>query len=176
MTTINNVHLDSLVQAIKAAEADPTKAWRPQRVEGEWVFEEGGAQFRAEIPFEGGKVTFETDQPTTLGGGGTRPGPMHYCFFGLAACYTSTFATIASQMGIRLQRLGVKLEAKQNFSRVFGLSQAPVLDEVQISLSVRSDAPREKLMEAERLAQERCPAVYTLTNPVRLAATLEVEG
>ncbi len=83
---------------------------------------------RQRFSFEGSKIVMESDQPKNLGGGGTRPGPLHYCFFGLVSCYTATFAATASQMGIRLRRLTARLEGDLNFSRVFGLSNEPVME------------------------------------------------
>ena len=175
MAVLNNVNVGMLEQVSKEAETDRSKVKRSQKVEGEWLLEEGGPQFRAEVSFEGGKIVMESDQPRNLGGGGTRPGPLHYCFFGLVSCYTATFATMASMMGIELKRLTAKLEGGLNFSRVFGLSREPVMEEIRIALQVESDAPREKLEEAERLAYERCPAVFALTEQVRLNTSLEVK-
>ncbi len=175
MATVNHVNLDVLQQIVSEAKTDKSKLRRTQKIEGEWLFEDNGPQFRAEIAFEGGKMVMEADQPRNLGGGGTRPGPMHYCFFGLISCYTSTFATVAGQMGIKLNKLSARLEGNLNFGRVFGLSHDPVMEEVRIVLSVESDAPRSKLEELEKLAYERCPAVFALTEKVKLKTSLEVK-
>jgi len=175
MVTLNNVNVGMLEQVMKEAETDKSKVKRSQKVDGEWLLEEGGPQFRAEVSFEGGKIVMESDQPTILGGSGTRPGPLHYCFFGLVACYTATFATTASMMGIELKRLTAKLEGNLNFSRVFGLSREPVMEEIRIALQVESDATQEKLEEVEKLAYERCPAVFALTEQVKLNTSLEVK-
>ncbi|MDP2953562.1 MAG: OsmC family protein, partial [Chloroflexota bacterium] len=121
MAILNNVNVGVLEQVVREARTDRSKVKRSQRIEGEWLLKEGGPQFRAEVSFEGGKLVMEADQPKNLGGGGTRPGPLHYCFFGLVACYTATFAAVASQMGIKLQKLTARLEGDLNFSRVFGL-------------------------------------------------------
>lgn len=174
MTILNNVNVSMLEQVIRETEADKSKVKRHQKIQGEWLLEKGQPQFRAEVSFEGGKVIMESDQPKNLGGGGTRPGPLHYCFFGLVSCYTATFAAMASQMGIVLGKLTASLEGDLNFSRVFGLSKEPVMKEIYIALQVESDAPREKLEEAEKLARERCPAVFALTEPVKLNTTLDI--
>jgi uncharacterized OsmC-like protein len=170
MTVLNNVNME----ALERTAADPALVRRKQQASGEWLLETGGPQFRAEVIFEGGKVVMESDQPSFLEGGGTRPGPLHYCFFGLASCYTATFATVAAQMGLTLKKLSARLEADLDFSRVFGLSQNPIMEEVRITLSVESDAPKDKLEEVERLAYERCPAVFALTSQVRLKPALEL--
>lgn len=173
MSSLNNVNVSILEQVTKEAQTDKSKVRRSQKIKGEWLLEEGQPQFRAEVSFEGGKVVMESDQPRNLGGGGTRPGPLHYCFFGLLSCYTATFATMASLMGIKLRKLSAKVEGDLNFSRVFGLSRDPVMEEVRLTLHVESAASREKLEEAERLAYERCPAVFALTEQVKLKTTLE---
>ena len=174
MTILNNINVSALEQVIKEAETDTSKVKRTQKIEGEWLLKEGGPQFQAEVSFEGGKIIMESDQPNNLGGGGTRPGPLHYCFFGLVSCYTATFAAMASQVGIKLTKLTARLEGDLNFSRVFGLSQEPVIEEIRIALEVESNAPREKLKEAERLAYERCPAVFALTERVKLNTMMKV--
>jgi uncharacterized OsmC-like protein len=174
MAILNNVNVGMLEQVITEAEIDKSKVKRSQKIEGEWLLDEGGPQFRAEVSFEGGKIVMESDQPKNLGGGGTRPGPLHYCFFGLVSCYTATFAVMASQMGIRLRKLTATLDGDLNFSRVFGLSREPVMEEIRIVLQVESDATHEKLEEAEKLAYERCPAIFALTERVKLKTSLEV--
>lgn len=176
MTRINNVDLEVVEKTGKEFKEDPHKARKTQVIEGEWLLEEGGPQFRSQISYERGETTFEADQPRNLGGGGQFPGPMHYCycFYGLASCYTATFATMASQLGITLKKLATKVEADLNFARVFGLADDPVMEEVRVTLFVESDAPQEKLNQAEELAQKRCPVVYTLTNPVKLATKVKI--
>ncbi len=175
MAVLNNVNVSALEKITTEGKTDKSKVKRTQKIEGEWLLQEGGPQFRAEISFEGGKIILESDQPNNMGGGGTRPGPLHYCFFGLVACYTSTFAATASMMGIELRRLTAKLEGNLNYSRVFGLSQEPVMEEIRIALQVDSDASMDKLEELEKLAYERCPAVFALTEKVKLTTSLEVD-
>ena len=99
MARINNVDVGVLEKVVEEFKADLSKAKKTKVIEGEWLLEEGSPQFRAEISYENGKTTFEADQPTNLGGGGNLPGPMHYCFYGLASCYTATFATMAGMLG-----------------------------------------------------------------------------
>lgn len=174
MERINNVDLQKIQSTESQIKSDASVAKKTQVIEGEWNLEEGDAQFRANIKFEGGETIFEMDNPTFMGGSGSLPGPMHYCFYGLASCYTGTFATMAAMLGIKLKKLTTKVEADVNFSRVFGLGDAPVMEEVRVILQVKSDAPEEKIKEAEKLALERCPVVYTLRNPVKLTPKIEI--
>ena len=150
MGRINNVDLSKVMEFGEQIKNDPDKAKRTQVIEGEWLINEGGAQFRSAIKFEGGETVFEVDSPTFMGGGGKFPGPMHYCFYGLASCYTATFATMAAMLGIELKK------------------------EVRLILNVVSDAPEDKIREAEELAIQRCPVVFTLKNPVKLTPSIKI--
>jgi len=48
MTILNNVNVGRLEQVTKEAEIDKSKVKQTQKVDGEWLFEEGGPQFKAE--------------------------------------------------------------------------------------------------------------------------------
>jgi uncharacterized OsmC-like protein len=174
MDRLNNVDVDGIERFADGIRRDPSGARRTQVIEGEWLLEEGGAQFRSTVRYEGGETVFLSDNPTFMGGGGSLPGPMHYCFYGLASCYTGIFASAASLLGIRLSRLSARVEADVDFSRVFGTGDDPIMEEVRVKLAVESDAPEEKIREAEEMALRRCPVVYTLRNPVRLMPSLEI--
>jgi uncharacterized OsmC-like protein len=119
---------------------------------GEWVLGNGAPQFRAILQYEHGQSVLEMDNPSFMGGGGTLPGPMHYCFSGLAACYASTFAIVAAELGLELRQLRVRVEADVNFLRTFGLADAPTMEEVRVQLLIDSPASDEQLQHAEELA------------------------
>lgn len=174
MSRMNNVDLSKVEEFGNQIKGHAEKARKTQVIEGEWLLNEGGAQFKSAIKFEGGQTVFEVDSPTFMGGGGTLPGPMHYCFYGLASCYTATFATMAAMFGIKLKKLTTRVEADVNFSRVFGLGDQPVMEEVRVTLNVVSDAPEDKIKEAEELAIQRCPVVFTLKNPVKLVPGITI--
>lgn len=171
---INNVDVQKVNAFEEKIKNDPSSAKKTQVIKGEWIATDSEVQFQSSIEFEGGTTLFKVDNPTFMGGGGNFPGPMHYCFFGLASCYTGTFATMASALGIQIKSLFTTVEADINFSRVFGISDAPVMEEVRVVLHVESGAPEEKIKEAEKLALERCPVVFTLKNPVNLKADLDI--
>jgi len=174
MERINNVDVQNVQSFETQIKNDPAAAKKTQVVEGEWMLENGDVQFQSNIKFEGGETVFKVDNPTFMGGGGKLPGPMHYCFYGLASCYTGTFATMAAMLGVQLKKLTTKVEADVNFSRVFGVSDVPTIEEVRVTLRVDSDAPEDIIKEAEKLALERCPVVFTLRNPVKLVPKLEI--
>ncbi|MCL4465578.1 MAG: OsmC family protein [Chloroflexi bacterium] len=170
--SLNNVDSERVGQTVAGFQANLDTARKTQRVEGVWNLAPGQPQFTARLAISGGEYVLEADQPPFLGGGGTRPGPVQYAVFGLAACYTATFVTLASGQGIVLEEVRTAAEFDLNFARVFGIADLPTVEEVRVTVSVRSNADEQTLSTLAQLAKERCPASYCLTNPIRLTPTV----
>lgn len=174
---IYKVELKKLRDTIEHVKKNPDEAKRVTKIEGTWNTDEGdGPQFEAEIGFEKGKMNFEMTQPTFLGGSGTKPGPMHYCLFGLASCYAASFAMVAAMEDFPLDGLKIIAENRIDFSKILGLSNNPPIEGVKINAIVKSDAPEHEIRRIEKLAKERCPVVFCLTNPIKLETELEVQS
>lgn len=172
MASINHVNMEKLKELMEAIKENSSNAKIAPKVVGEWIFEEGEPQFSSKIEIEGGRFTVEADMPSKLGGWGTRPGPLHYCLYGLASCYAFTFAALAAMEGVTLKRLEMEAEGHIDVSKVLGLSENPIVEEIKWKVIVDSEADEEKIGKLKRLAEERCPAVYCLTNPVKLTIDL----
>ncbi len=160
--------MEKLKELMGMIEEDPANAKMTSKITGEWLFEEGQPQFRSQIEVEGGTFTVEADMPTKLGGWGTVPGPLHYCLYGLASCYAFTFAALAGMEGVVLNKLEMEAEVHIDVSKVLGLSDKPIVEEVRWTVTTDSDADDQTIEKLKKLAEERCPAVYCLTNPVKL--------
>ena len=177
MKIVNHVNLENLKKTEERFREDIRLAKKINRIEGEWILDdETGPQFSAKIPLEKGAMVVEADQPTSLGGGGTRPGPMHYCLYGVAACFAATFASIAAEEDVVLKRLNVTAEAEMDLSRSFGLSKNPVVTDVSFKVDVETDSSEETIKRVEGLAKERCPAVFCLTQPITLNIKINKKG
>ncbi len=169
---MNHVNLKKLNELVETVKKDPENAKLNPKITGKWIFEMNQPQFRSIMDIEGKQFTVDADMPTKLGGWGTKPGPLHYCLYGLASCYVSTFATLAAMEGVTLKRLEIEAESQVDFSKVLGLSEKPIVEGVKWRVKVSSDAPKEKIEMLKKLAEERCPAVYCLTNPIKLTINL----
>ncbi len=66
MATLNNVNVGILERVAEEAKTDKSKVKRSQKIDGEWLLEEGGPQFRAEVSFEGGKIVPAVEGPYSL--------------------------------------------------------------------------------------------------------------
>src|SRR3989338_2667975 len=169
---LNNINLDKADAFVEEVKQDKSKAIKIKKVEGSWNFIEGKSQFKSTLEHPNGTTVVEADGPPFIGGSGIKPDPVQYCLFGLAACFAQTFASIAAEKGIKLDKLKVAAENKVNLSKALGLSNEPIVERVKLLIEV-SDVDKDKLKEIEQLAEERCPGVYCLTNPIKLDIELK---
>ena len=169
----NNVNLQGMMSFMEQAKADPGLLKKEKSVEGTWNFTEGQPQFKATLAYAGGERTLEADLAPFLGGTGGAPDPIQYCLYGLAACFGGTFMAIAAGEGVILKSLRVVAENQVDFSRAMGMGTKPVVEKVMLKLIAESDAPQAKLQELEKLARERCPGVYCLTQPIPLETSVQ---
>ena len=172
---LNNINTDAAGKFMEEARNDPQIAKKSKRVEGEWVFEEGKPQFKATLAFKEGERVVESDFAPFMGGKGLAPDPIQYCLYGMAACYAGTFVSLAAMDGIALRRLKISVENKMDLTRTLGLSSNPIVEGVEVTLTVASDVQRERLEQIEALARDRCPGVYCLINPIQLTTRLVTE-
>ena len=170
---MHNVNVDALNQTIANAEQDPSALTQHVSFNGEWQSTDGVPQFRASIPVPNGEpVIFEADYPPPMGGSGAAPNPLAYCFWGGMACYAMTYAQEAARQGIELRTLRARTEAQVDMTRALGVTDNPPVQHIDWYLEVDADAPPEQLDELKRIADERCPGVYCLRNPIELATHL----
>ncbi len=172
---LNNINTDAAGKFMEEARNDPQIAKKSKRVEGEWVFEEGKSQFKATLAFKEGERVVESDFAPFMGGKGLAPDPIQYCLYGMAACYAGTFVSLATMEGIALRGLKISVENKVDLTRTLGLSSNPIVEGVEVTLTVASDVQRERIEQIEALARDRCPGVYCLINPIQLTTNLVTE-
>jgi uncharacterized OsmC-like protein len=173
---LNNINTDATGKFLEEVKSDPQVAKKTKRVEGEWVFEEGKPQFRATLAFKEGEKVVDSDFAPFMGGRSLAPDPIQYCLYGMAACYAATFVSLATMEGIGFRGLKIAVENKVDLTRTLGLSSNPIVEEIELTLTVSSNANREKLEQIGVLAKDRCPGVYCLTNPIRLKTNLVTEN
>ena len=173
---MHNVNVEALNETVEKARENPAAVRQQAEFSGEWNVQEGPPQFRGTIPHPGGEMIFEADFPPPMGGTGSAPNPLAYCFWGGLACYAMTFAQEAARQGVQLRALRAHAEAEVDQTRALGLSDRPPVDQVDWRLEVDADADADKLEELKRLADEHCPGVFCLRNPIALNTTLQNES
>lgn len=109
------------------------------------------------------------DEPETLGGTDQAPNPVEYLIGAAGSCFAITFEVMASQAGIQLESVEVKIEADLNASVFLGLEEGNggILHPV-IHLKAVADAPQEKLKTIAEAALSKSPVLSSLTEQIQL--------
>lgn len=172
---INNVDVDKILQTVQNGKKDRATLKKPVKMQGEWNFDpQKGYQFRTEIAYEKGKQVLEIDSPSFLGGNGNRLGPMAYCVAGITSCFIGTFVSIASSQGINLTKLTVNTECGVNFAKTFDISDDPISEGINFSIDAQAEnADKQKLEQLIKMAEERCPAVYSMSHVIKVSVQLK---
>ncbi|HXV89621.1 MAG TPA: OsmC family protein [Nitrososphaeraceae archaeon] len=171
---INNVDMDKISHTTAMGKKDKSTLRKPVRLQGEWILDSAtGYQFKTELSYENGKQIIEIDSPSFLGGNGNRLGPMAYCVAGLASCFIATFVTVAAGRGIRLTKLTANVECKINFAKTFDVADEPISEGITFNIDAVSDnADKSELQQLLHMAEERCPAIYSMSHRINVEATI----
>jgi uncharacterized OsmC-like protein len=166
---VNNVNLSNINGFVEQGKKNRDLLKKVIKLEGEWILDPSkGYQFRTELAYEKGKQVIEIDSPTWLGGNGNRLSPMAYCIAGITSCFIATFASIAASKGIRLKRLTVSSNCTINFAKTFDVADEPINEAVNFEVNAEAEnASRQELEEVLRLAEDRCPAMYSMKNVIK---------
>ena len=164
---MHNVNVEAVERtAAKAAQDGMTQA---VAFSGEWQTTDGEPQFRTSFPIpNGAEVVFEADFPPPMGGSGSAPNPLAYCFWGGLACYAMSFAQEAALAGIELRALHATVTTDFNMAYALGAGDAPPVERLDWELQVDADASPERLEELKAAADEHCPGAYCIRNPIDL--------
>jgi uncharacterized OsmC-like protein len=172
---INNVDLDKVAKTTESGKEEKLTLRKPIKLYGEWNLDPTKEyQFRTELQYEKGKQVVEIDSPSFLGGNGNRLGPMAYCIAGITSCFVATFVTVTSSKGIRLSKLNVDTQCDINFAKTFDIANEPITEGIELQIEAESpDADKKQLQEIIRLAEERCPAIYSMKHEIKVNSTIK---
>ena len=172
---INNTNLDKIAQTIVNGKKDKQTLRKPVKLQGEWNLDPSkDYQFKTELVYEKGKQVIEIDSPSFLGGNGNRLGPMAYCIAGIASCFIATFVSVAASKEIRLTKLNVNTECMINFAKTFDIADEPITEGINFQIEAESDnASKEKLQELVKMAEVRCPAMYSMKHEIKVNTTIK---
>jgi uncharacterized OsmC-like protein len=171
---INNVDLDKVAKTTESGKEEKLTLRKPIKLYGEWNLDPTKEyQFRTELQYEKGKQVVEIDSPSFLGGNGNRLGPMAYCIAGITSCFVATFVTVTSSKGIRLSKLNVDTQCNINFAKTFDIVNEPITEGIELQIEAESpDADKKQLQEIIRMAEERCPAMYSTKHEIKVNSTI----
>lgn len=168
---LNNIETEQVTEYRKDIIRDPAEAKFTARIEGDWLFEEGGPQFRSAVKVRDGTYTMEASHPN-FSGPGVRPGPMAFGLFWFAACYSSTYVTEAAMRNIRLHSVKTRVEADLDYTAQFDLGSSPLISEYRVFIDVKGDLTDRQAQDLKQYALDRCMGMFTIRNAIRLNASV----
>ncbi len=180
--TVNGVNVDQLVATIDAVKSNPDLGKCTFRAKTEWV---SGGHTRTQIQsfYAAGKedgsrtkpFVLEGDEPPVLLGANAGPNAVEAVLHALASCLAVGFAYNAAASGIHIESLTFELEGLLDLHAFLGLTKdkRPGYEQVKLKYWVKSDAPREKIVELCNYVQSTSPVLDILRNPVPVSVSLE---
>jgi uncharacterized OsmC-like protein len=172
--TINNIDTKQIQKYKEEIRKDPKEAKFTAKIEGDWLFENGGPQFRSTVKVKNGTYTMEASHPN-YAGPGSHPGPMAFGLFWFAACYSSTFVTEAAMRNIRLTSVKTKVEADLDYTAQFDLGESPLISEYRIYMDVKGDATDAQIKDLKEYALGHCIGMFTIRNAITLKADVRLK-
>lgn len=169
--TLNNIDLAQIDAYEGEIRKNPKEAEFTTKIEGSWLYEEGGPQFTADAKTKNGAVTFSLSHPN-FAGPGPCPSPMAYGLFWMAGCASATFMSAAEKKNIKISSLKTTIEADLNYLKQFNLGEQPLVSEYRLFFAVKSDATAEEIEGLRLDALNGCMAMYTIQNPVPLTLSV----
>ena len=169
---LNNIDTAQVIQYKKEIQADPKEAKFTAKIEGDWLFEEGGPQFRSTVKVKDGTYTLEASHPN-FAGPACRPGPMAFGLFWFAACYSSTFVTEAAMRNLKLTAIKTRVEADLDYTAQFDLGDAPLISEYRVFMDVNGEITDAQVKDLKEYALGKCMGMFTIKNAIRLKAEVK---
>lgn len=170
---LNNIDTAQVVQYKKEIQANPKEAQFTAKIEGDWLFEEGGPQFRSAVKTKDGSYTMEASHPN-FAGPGCRPGPMAFGLFWFAACVSSTFMTEASMRNLKFTSMKTRVEADLDYTAQFDLGPNPLITEYRVYFDVTGDVTDKQVQDLKEYALAKCMGMFTIKNAITLKAVAKL--
>lgn len=180
-TQVNGVNVDQLVATINAIQQNPDLAHFQFRAHNAWI---GGGHSRTTIQgFYGAgqedasrshPFIMEGDEPPVLLGGNAGPNAVEAILHALASCLAVGFIYNAAAQGINVEDLSFDLEGDLDLRAFLGLSEEvrPGYQGIRLTYKVKSDAPREKIVELCDYVQKTSPVLDIIRSPVPVTVAL----
>ncbi|HEY3262554.1 MAG TPA: OsmC family protein [Pseudonocardiaceae bacterium] len=181
-STRNGVDTATLFATLDAVKAAPEAAKFQFRAGSEWVtgthsrgtihgFYGVGAERTHERSF-----TFDADHPAVLVGRDNGPTPVEFVLHALASCLTAGLANIAAARGIRLTEVRSTVSGDIDLNGILGLNPEVRngYQNITVRLTVKGDAPAEKLRALVEQSRARSAVYDVITN--RVPVTIEIDA
>ena len=170
---LNNIDTAQVIQYRKEIQADPNEAKFTAKIEGDWLFDGNGSQFKSTVKVKDGIYTMEASHPN-FAGPAKAPGPMAFGLFWFAACYSSTFVTEAAIRNLKLSAVKTRVEADLDYTAQFDLGNNPLITEYRVFMDVKGDVTNGQVQDLKEYSLKRCMGMFTIKNAIALKAEVRL--
>jgi uncharacterized OsmC-like protein len=169
----NNIDMAVLGGVVERSRTDPGVFRMHKRIEGTWSFAEGKPAFTTTVTHGDRTTQLAIDIAPGFGGAGLAPDPLQFMLSGIGACYAATVVTVAAMEGAELTELRVVAEQDVDVSQVYDMGDAPLMEQISVTVRVGGDFDVATLARWEQAAREKCPFAFTVINPIPLHTRVE---
>lgn len=119
--------------------------------------------------------SFSVDEPTDIGGTNAGPTPVEYLLGALAGCLNVVGHQVAEEQDLTIRTIEIDLAGTIDPRKFLGESDEPRpgYQEVDVSISVDTDADDEELDAWLETVEERCPVSDNIANATPLSIALD---
>src|ERR671932_821373 len=123
-----------------------------------------------------GPFVVDASEPPVLFGHNEAPNPAEYLLHALAGCLTLTIVNVAAARKVTLTEISSTLEGVLDARGATGIdpSYRNGFERLRVSVSIKGDAPAEKLEEIVERAKARSVVYDIVSNPVAVDVVAEV--
>jgi uncharacterized OsmC-like protein len=179
----NGVDTAQVYGTLDALKAQPELARFEFRASNRWIngthsrstiqglYGAGQEDTSREAPF-----VVDASEPPVLFGANEAPNPAEFVLHALAGCLTLTIVNVAAARKVELTEVTSTLEGVLDARGATGLdpSYRNGFERIEVSFSIKGDAPPEKLQEIVERAKARSVVYDIVSNPVPVDVRAEV--
>ena len=177
---MNGVDTPTLFATINVVRDQPALAKFQFRATNRWV---GGTHSQSRIEkfsgaggeqSHGQAFHFDADHPKVLVGGDQGPTPVEFLLHALASCLTAGIANVAAARGVKLSEVRSTVEGDIDLRGILGLADdvRNGYEKIRVSVSIKGEAPAEKLREIAEQSRSRSAVFDVITNNVPVEITV----
>jgi uncharacterized OsmC-like protein len=172
MAVVNGLEVNNIIQMVEGVKANPASAQATFSVSTFWKsgfhqkaeicdFSVGGAKLQHTKTFK-----VEGDHPKELLGTGKGPTSVELVLAALGHCIASGWAVYGAHLGVPIENLKIEVEGDIDLQGMLGLPEPgkvrPGFQNIRVTHYVKSKAPKEKLEEVKRMAEDLSPTKDSL--------------
>jgi len=118
---------------------------------------------------------FVVDEPAALGGTNAGPNPVEYLIGAWAGCLNVVVHTVAEERGIDLENVELEIQGTLDPRKFLGAAEdvRAGYQELDVTISVESDAGQDALDALSETVEERCPVGDNIGNPTPTDVSIE---